>query len=215
MTTILIFLAAVVSLSGALISLYIGLSIFHVSKAIKDKGLSVLSLAMIVFSLALLIEALVNIVTPISIHGHGRRPRELVSLLVNQGTLIAIPLYTVSYVLMAVSHYISGTPVKSIEENTATGKELVSLPLFVLVFIDYNIIDLFVLLIAAIIVLGRYGSARLPTVLFYITLGISHSLAIMLLLVDESWWLIPTSTLLRGIAPMILFFSSLIGREGK
>ncbi len=204
-----ILLSATVSFTGALVSLYIGLSLLKIGKTIRDKGLILSFMAMMTFGIALLIETTVNIMTPMYIFRFGRKPPELLSILVNRGTLIAIPLYTISYVLMAASHYVSGV---SIKETGVSKREFAIIPLFVLMFVDYNIIDLFVLLIAATIVLGRYGSAKVSTVIFYIILGISHFVPITLLIADTSWWVIPLSTLLRGIAPITLFISSLLRR---
>ena len=146
-----------------------------------------------------------NSFAPAHLAVHGRRPQELLSVLVNRGTLIAIPLYTLSYAFLAASHYVSGT---AVEGSSRREREYGMIPLFILIFIDYNIIDLIVLAIAAIMVLGRYGSARLPTVLFYTILAASHSLAIGLLAASSSWWIVPVSTILRGVAPAVLLFSS-------
>ncbi|MEB3759820.1 MAG: hypothetical protein GSR72_07735 [Desulfurococcales archaeon] len=202
-----ILLSAVIAYSGAFTSLYISLSLFKLGEVIKDKGLTLSAIAMTIFGISLLIEATVNIMAPTYISGPGRRPQELLSILVNRGTLIAIPLYTISYVLMASSHYVSGV---SLRETAIPPKEFSVIPLFVIMFIDYNVIDLIVLIVAAIIVLGKYGSARLPTVVFYIVLGISHLVPVMLLFASSSWWIVPLSTLLRGLAPLILFASSLL-----
>ncbi|MCE4610119.1 MAG: hypothetical protein F7C36_07080 [Desulfurococcales archaeon] len=202
-----ILLSAVIAYLGAFASLYIGLSLFKLGDVIKDKGLTLSAIAMTIFGISLLIEATVNIMAPSYISGPGRRPQELLSILVNRGTLIAIPLYTISYALMASSHYVSGV---SIKETAVSLKEFSIIPLFVLMFIDYNVIDLLVLIVAAAIVLGKYGSARLPTVIFYIVLGISHLIPVMLLFASSSWWIVPLSTLLRGLAPLVLFASSLL-----
>ncbi|MCE4620435.1 MAG: hypothetical protein F7C33_05360 [Desulfurococcales archaeon] len=177
----------------------------RVGRVIGDKGLTLASIAMAVYGLTLLLEALVNSFAPARLAVHGRRPQELLSVLVNRGTLVAIPLYTLSYAFLAASHYVSGT---AVEGSSRREREYAMIPLFILIFIDYNIIDLIVLAIAAIMVLGRYGSARLPTVLFYAILAASHSLAIGLLIASSSWWIIPASTILRGVAPVALLFSS-------
>ena len=201
----LIAASVLISFFGSAISLYISRSLMRVGRAIGDKGLTLASIAMAIYGLTLLIEAFVNSFAPAHLAVHGRRPQELLSVLVNRGTLIAIPLYTLSYAFLAASHYVSGT---AVEGSSRREREYGMIPLFILIFIDYNIIDLVVLAIAAIMVLGRYGSARLPTVLFYTILAASHSLAIGLLVAGSSWWIVPVSTILRGVAPAVLLFSS-------
>lgn len=201
----LIAASVLISFFGSAISLYISRSLMRVGRAIGDKGLTLASIAMAIYGLTLLIEAFVNSFAPAHLAVHGRRPQELLSVLVNRGTLIAIPLYTLSYAFLAASHYVSGT---AVEGSSRREREYGMIPLFILIFIDYNIIDLIVLAIAAMMVLGRYGSARLPTVLFYTILAASHSLAIGLLVTSSSWWIVPVSTILRGVAPAVLLFSS-------
>jgi len=201
----LIAASVLISFFGSAISLYISRSLMRVGRAIGDKGLTLASIAMAIYGLTLLIEAFVNSFAPAHLAVHGRRPQELLSVLVNRGTLIAIPLYTLSYAFLAASHYVSGT---AVEGPSRREREYGMIPLFILIFIDYNIIDLIVLAIAAMMVLGRYGSARLPTVLFYTILAASHSLAIGLLVTSSSWWIVPVSTILRGVAPAVLLFSS-------
>ncbi len=201
----LVLFSALVSLIGVGASLYIGLSLYRIGSTIMDKGLILSSVAMYIFGFTLLIEVLVNLMAPMHISRPGHRPQEILSLLINRGTVTAIPLYTLSYAFMAVSHFVSGV---SLEESNISRKEFAVIPIFLLVFIDYNIIDLIVLIIATILVLGKYGSTRLPTAIFYTILGLSHLMVVVLLVEKTSWWIVPVSTLLRGLAPIILYISS-------
>ena len=211
-THFLILISGLFSLTGALSSFYISLILHRISKPIGDKGLALYSLAMAIFGLSLLIEAAVNILTPIHNARPGRRPQEILVLLVNRGTLIAIPLYTLSYSFMAASHYVSST----ITENLGSNKlQTALLPILVLVFVDYNLIDLIVLIIASITVLGKYGVPRLPSIIFYTVLGISHSIAASLLFLEGQWWVIPLSTITRSLAPLLLLALLKLSNPGE
>lgn len=200
--------AAGVSLAGSLASFYLALLLLRVGRAAGDKGLALSSAAMAVFGVALLLESIVNLAAPVCAGGRGRRPQEILSILLNRGTLAAIPLYTVSYALMAASHYVSGVPLAG---SGGSSRLYASTPIMVLLFVDYNIIDLIVLAAAAALVMGRYGAARLPSVAFYAILGASHATAALLLTGESLWWAIPVSTMLRGMAPTLLLALTLLG----
>ena len=208
----LILITGLFSLAGALSSFYISLILHRISRTIGDKGLALYSLAMAVFGLSLLIEAAVNILAPIHITRPGRRPQEILVLLVNRGTLIAIPLYTLSYSFMAASHYVSSTDTGNLGINRVL---TALLPVLVLVFVDYNLIDLIVLIIASAAVLGKYGVPRLPAVAFYIVLGISHSIAASILFLEGKWWVIPLSTTTRSLAPLLLLALLKLSNPGE
>ena len=172
-------------------------------------------MALLVLALGLAAEALVSLAAPLGplgAHGRGRRPAELLALMVDQGILLALPLYTASYVLMAAGHYVSSIPLAEGGETEDAEVLPAAVPILAAVFADYNMVDLAVLGAAALLVLRRYGAARLPAVLFYAVLAASHALPSLIALGYAAWWVVPASTLLRGLAPLLLAAAARLGR---
>ena len=194
----LVVVAALAGLTGGFASLYMSLVLRRAGALVSDKGLTLASAALIVYAIAVLLESIVNLLAPAHLGPSPRRPQEILTVVVNRGTLIAIPLYTIAYSLMAISHYVTTFP-------TESRRRLYAIPVFILLFIDYNIVDLIVLAIAALLVLSQYGVPRQRTVAFYLTLVASHLLPLIILTNPNAWWAVPASTILRGVAPLILF----------
>ena len=194
---ILVAAAAIAGTAGGLASIYMSLALRRAGDLVGDKGLVLTSTALTIYGIALLLESTVNLLAPAHLPPSPGRPQEILAVIVNRGTLIAIPLYTIAYSLMAASHYVSTLP-------ATTQTRLYAAPLLLLLLIDYNIVDLIVLTIAASLVLGQYGAPRPQTITFYTIIAASHTTPTILLADPTAWWAIPLSTLLRATAPLLL-----------
>lgn len=165
--------------------------------------------------MALVLEAVVALASPFEQLGRGARHRvheELLAIMVDQGSLAALPLYTASYVLMAASHYVSGVPVR-LESQNEEARLPAAIPVLATVFAEYNLVNLAVLVAATILALREYGAARPVTIVFYSMLALSHALPSLIILGYAAWWSVPASTMLRGLAPLTLALASrLTGR---
>lgn len=205
----LLHLSSTIALIGTLSSVIIFTKLRTTSKILGDKSLMLAALGILVFGLALAVEGLGNIAFqptfPETIP--GKRPVEITSLVINRGTLISLPLYMISYVLMAISHYIGSIEIQP------QRKMMAILPAIIIVYVDINILSFIVLITASYLAIIKYGKATSPATLFYMITGISHILPAVYTYVGSlEWWLIPLSTILRGTAAILLLTSSFMGK---
>ena len=135
---------------------------------------------------------------------HGGRPLAIAGLMVSRGTLLAVPLYTTAYTLMAASHYVSSRqPVI-----------LAALPLMLALYLDFNGLALIILATAVLGASSRYAEKRPTLIVFYTLLLTSHALPIAGLAYPEALpTLLQASTMLRGLAPTIIVAASMVARR--
>lgn len=205
----LLYLSSAIALIGTLSSVIIFSKLRKTSIILGDKSLMLAALGILFFGVALAVEGLGNLAFhptfPETIP--GKRPVEITSLVINRGTLISLPLYMISYVLMAVSHYIGSIEIQP------QRKIMVILPAIIIVYVDINILSFIVLVAASYLAIIKYGKAASPATLFYMIAGISHILPAVYTYVGSlEWWLIPLSTILRGVGAILLLASSFIGK---
>ena len=205
----LLYLSSIVALIGTISVIIIHIKLRSTSKILGDKSLMLAALGILVFGIALAVEGLGNLALKPTFPENipGRRSVEITSLMINRGTLISLPLYMISYVLMAVSHYIGSIEIQPQRRMMAL------LPAIIIVYVDINILSFIVLGAASFLTIIKYGKVTSPATLFYTIAGISHILPVVYTYMGSlEWWLIPLSTILRGIAATLLLSSSLIGK---
>ncbi|MCE4618499.1 MAG: hypothetical protein F7C37_03565 [Desulfurococcales archaeon] len=205
----LLYLSSAIALIGTISGIIIYTKLRLASRILGDKSLMLAGLGILVFGVALAVEGLGNLAFqptfPETIP--GKRPVEITSLVINRGTLISLPLYMISYVLMAVSHYIGSIEIQP------RRKMMAILPAIIIVYVDINILSFMVLVAASYLAIVKYGKATSPATLFYMIAGLSHILPAVYTYVGSlEWWLIPLSTILRGIAAILLLASSFMGK---
>ncbi len=205
----LLYLSSAIALIGTISGIIIYTKLRLASRILGDKSLMLAGLGILVFGVALAVEGLGNLAFqptfPETIP--GKRPVEITSLVINRGTLISLPLYMISYVLMAVSHYIGSIEIQP------QRKMMAILPAIIIVYVDINILSFMVLVAASYLAIVKYGKATSPATLFYMIAGLSHILPAVYTYVGSlEWWLIPLSTILRGIAAILLLASSFMGK---
>ncbi len=204
-------LAVALEFIAAVLSLYVYARLSRVSHALDDKALSLAALGFLVYAAALILEALGNIYALSSAHWILRHrqteeARRLAELLLNRGSITALPIYTVSYVLLAASIYV---------EHTELPRTTIIIPVFLTLYVDQNIVNLLVLILTASLTLARYGKARLGGLLFYTLTGTSHLLALTAIATPAHWHqLVLTGMLLRSLAvPAFLAASKTGGQQ--
>ena len=199
-------LQSLLAIAGALAGLQLAARIHEVASVISSFSLRLLSIAFMAFSFALFVDAIAPLLYQ---HPHqhaargigigmGRRPEEILFLMINRASMLAQPLYMIAYTLYTASIYSSHLPLE--------GRRLYSLPLIALVYMDYNIVALGLLGLAGYMVYTR-GAARPRWLLFYVLLATSHALAIAAMAVTSTT-LLTISTSLRALAPLILVLSA-------
>ncbi len=195
-----LYVSSVAALAGTASSLVIFARLRETSRVIGDESVMLAALGILVFGVALALEAVGNALLHPAFPQPflGKRPAQVTALIVNRGTLLSLPLYMVSYVLMAVSQYVGSVDVRPGRHAA------VVLPAILLVYVDINMLSLAVLAAASYMAIVKYGRASLPSAAFYTASGASHLLPFLLNTGYLDWWIVPTSTVLRGLAPVLL-----------
>ncbi len=211
----LLYVASFAAIVGAVSTVYAVVRLWRLYRLLDDKSFSILALGFGAYVVALLLEAVGNLFfhpRGLGGSGMGRRPVEIAELIVNRGSLAALPIYNVAYTLMAVSHYVASIGFEE-DSSVSTLRErlyAVGVPIILLVYGDLNTLSFLILLAAAYAVLARYGRAGAGAVAFYALAGASHLLPIVCVLAGGfDWWVIPVATVLRGLAPLVLLVVSL------
>lgn len=201
-----------IELIASILSFYVYARLSRLSRLLDDKALSLAALGFLVYAIALTMEALGNIYALASLHRPPTHPytgetRRLTELLLNRGSITALPVYTVSYVLLAASIY-----VEHVKLPPATQ---VLVPVFLSLYIDQNMVNLLVLLATASLTLAHYGRARLGGLLFYTLTGTSHLAALIAIATPEHWHsLVVLGMILRSLAvPAFLAASNRGGQQ--
>jgi len=200
----IIMVAGVFEAVGAVLALFMFDKVRRASRILGDKSLMLLAMGLLFYTLGLGFEMIGSFFAWGSTYMHRpRRMEELSTIMLNRGTLLGLPFFTVSYVLMAASLYIGHLRVGDAGVQAA-------LPIIVYVYADYNLVNLLVLAGAAYYSIAKYGTARLGNTLFYTIAGASHLAGVLVLLVP-AWQLIVASMVLRGLAAVALFAASTLG----
>ncbi len=202
-------IVAFLSIAGVLASVFISLKLWRVYKIVRDKSLLLMSFGLLVYGIALFLESIGNLyLGHFASSLHSRRPVEITTLIIHRGSMLSLPLYMISYVLFAVSHYVG-----SLDVSSSGSRSYILLPVIVLMYLDMNVLSLLVLIIAAYAVLVEYGRASYPTLLFYLLIGLSHLIPLLVFTSGGlAWWTVPLSTSLRGLAPLTLLIISTVKR---
>jgi len=191
--------ATVLAFAGAAAAAAAAVRLSRLHTLVGDKGFALAAAGLTVYAAALLLEALGNLVSHPWTAGapdSGGPPGDVAAIIVNRGTLLALPLYMVSYTLIASANYVSLSEYRT---------ELAALPLVLLLYIDLNTLSIILLAIAAYLVAARYGWAGKTHVAFYTALAASHTLPILAALDPVNLlWTIPASTIIRATAPLLL-----------
>jgi len=202
----LIMLAGVFEAVGAILAMHMASKVLRASRITGDKSLTLLAVGLLFYSLGLGFEMVGSFFAWGTMYAHApRRVEELPTIMLNRGTLLGMPLFTVSYVLMAASLYVGHVRV----EGEAV-RAFSVLPFIAYVYADYNLVNLIVLAAAAYYNMARYGTARLGNTLFYAIAGASHLFGVLIVFWGD-WLLLLLSMVLRGLAAVALYVASRLG----
>ena len=201
-----IIVAGTLEFAGIVVSLLMLSKVLRISRILSDKSMRLLAIGLLFYIIGLSFEMIGSFFAWGAVYSHRpRRIEELSVIMLNRGTFLGMPFYTVSYALMAASLYTGHVNIDS-----RGGRVFGMVPFIAYVFADYNLINLAVLIVAAYYSVARYGTARIGNTLFYGIAGASHLLGVLITL-HPHWILIAGSMMLRGVAPIALFIASRLG----
>ncbi|AEM38896.1 hypothetical protein Pyrfu_1028 [Pyrolobus fumarii 1A] len=189
-----------ISAVGIVATIYASLRLFSASRIVGDQTLILEGIALLMYAIALGVEVtgLLGAVSAVGIGGGhppwarhlpgmGQSQLEVGKIL--QASLLAGYLYVASYAVHAASLY------------AGAKSERALLPSMVIVYMDYNLIALVLLVAICFALVNIYGATR-QAVLYHVLICASHAMGIVVASLGETWLLAPIA--LRSVAPLAL-----------
>ncbi|UXD22248.1 hypothetical protein IPA_02880 [Ignicoccus pacificus DSM 13166] len=192
-------LLSIIGIIGGVLSLYLAAKLLEVSEITDDPGTFLVSLALALLAGALLLEGF-DFLAPSpperGLHYGWRMHPVLRMMRTYDLSILASSFYLISYVLYFAGIYVS-----------SKCSSLLSLPIVLLLYMDYNALSVIILLISSILTYAKLGSRGISWSLFLLTLGFGHLLSAI-----GAFSAIPTlfmaGYVVRGLAPIIPFCAS-------
>ncbi len=182
---------------GAGISVYLAMKLMEASRIVDDKGLALASLGLLIFAWALFLEGLDFVLGELHPMPRGMGARmgwymhpAMAFIRMRDLSILASSFYLVSYVLYFAGIFVSSST-------------LLSLPIILLLYLDFNAIALISLITGALYSYFKLGIGGKKWSAYLTVLAMSHVLSTLGVMSLNST-IFSLGYVLRSIAPLIL-----------